>query len=210
MIRDMEYSIIANSGIQLFTFPLEIDLKQNFKRWFHEWYDKEEGIHKLDLVECVHSDDGDTYFYNKKELIDKGYLTAFETQQKVNPDEVREDGLVHPLAINNEGDDYLLDEIFSMSFDDSQNKLSFYENKWIPLPYFRRRVPALQFDFGAFNWTRVKFVPKTKKMASDIIMYCLHSIHVQTIKRLPCLRLLFFQTVFKTNLYFSYVQTRCC
>lgn len=40
----MEYSIIANSGIQLFTFPLEIDLKQNFKRWFHEWYDKEEGI----------------------------------------------------------------------------------------------------------------------------------------------------------------------
>lgn len=159
----MEYSIIANSGIQLFTFPLEIDLKQNFKRWFHEWYDKEEGIHKLDLVECVHTDDGDTFYYNKKELIDKGYLTAFETRHQVNPDEVREDGLVHPLAANAEGDDYLLDEIFSMSFDDSQNKLSFYENKWIPLPYFRRRVPALQFDFGAFNWARVKFVPKDEK-----------------------------------------------
>ena len=159
----MEYSIIANSGIQLFTFPLEIDLKQNFKRWFHEWYDKEEGIHKLDLVECVHTDDGDTFYYNKKELIDKGYLTAFETRHQVNPDEVREDGLVHPLAANAEGDDYLLDEIFSMSFDDSQNKLSFYENKWIPIPYFRRRVPALQFDFGAFNWARVKFVPKDEK-----------------------------------------------
>lgn len=102
----MEYSIIANSGIQLFTFPLEIDLKQNFKRWFHEWYDKEEGIHKLDLVECVHTDDGDTFYYNKKELIDKGYLTAFETRHQVNPDEVREDGLVHPLAANAEGDDY--------------------------------------------------------------------------------------------------------
>ena len=41
----MEYSIIANSGIQLFTFPLEIDLKQNFKRLFHGWYDEEEGCH---------------------------------------------------------------------------------------------------------------------------------------------------------------------
>lgn len=206
----MEYSIIANSGIQLFTFPLEIDLKQNFKRWFHEWYDKEEGIHKLDLVECVHTDDGDTFYYNKKELIDKGYLTAFETRHKVNPDEVREDGLVHPLAANAEGDDYLLDEIFSMSFDDSQNKLSFYENKWIPLPYFRRRVPALQFDFGAFNWARVKFVPKDEKMASDTIMCCLHLTHVQIIRHLPCRRLPSFLIIFRMNLPFNCALTRCC
>ena len=75
----MEHSIIANSGIQLFTFPLEIDLRKNFKRWFHEWYDKEEGVHKLDLVECVNTEEGDTFYYNKKDLINKGYLTAFET-----------------------------------------------------------------------------------------------------------------------------------
>ena len=94
----MEHSIIANSGIQLFTFPLEIDLRKNFKRWFHEWYDKEEGVHKLDLVECVNTEEGDTFYYNKKDLINKGYLTAFETCQTVNPTEVREDGLVHPLG----------------------------------------------------------------------------------------------------------------
>lgn len=79
----MEHSIIANSGIQLFTFPLEIDLRKNFKRWFHEWYDKEEGVHKLDLVECVNTEEGDTFYYNKKDLINKGYLTAFETRQIV-------------------------------------------------------------------------------------------------------------------------------
>lgn len=159
----MEHSIIANSGIQLFTFPLEIDLRKNFKRWFHEWYDKEEGVHKLDLVECVNTEEGDTFYYNKKDLINKGYLTAFETCQTVNPTEVREDGLVHPLASNTGEDDYVFDEIFSMSFEDSQCKLSFYENQWIPLPYFRRRVPALQFDFGAFNWARAKFVLKSEK-----------------------------------------------
>ena len=126
----MEHSIIANSGIQLFTFPLEIDLRKNFKRWFHEWYDKEEGVHKLDLVECVNTEEGDTFYYNKKDLINKGYLTAFETCQTVNPTEVREDGLVHPLASNTGEDDYVFDEIFSMSFEDSQCKLSFYENQW--------------------------------------------------------------------------------
>ena len=155
----MEYSLIANSGIQLYTFPFEIDLNSNFKQWFHEWYDKEEGVHKLDLVERVKSDEG-IFFYNKKELIDKGYMTAFETKQVVNPEEVREDGIVHPLAGNIESTEDMQEEIYSMSFTDKQCKLSFYENQWIPLPYFRRRVPALRFDFGAFNWVRVKIIPQ--------------------------------------------------
>ena len=124
----MEYSLIANSGIQLYTFPFEIDLNSNFKQWFHEWYDKEEGVHKLDLVERVKSDEG-VFFYNKKELIDKGYMTAFGTKQVVNPEEVREDGIVHPLAGNIESTEDMQEEIYSMSFTDNQCKLSFYENQ---------------------------------------------------------------------------------
>lgn len=159
----MEYSIIANSGLQLYTFPFEIDLNSNFKRWFHEWYDKEEGVHKLDLVERIKGDEG-TYYYNKKGLIDKGYISAFETVHNVNPDEIREDGIIHPLTEENSDDgNNILQDIFAMTFTDSQSKLSFYENKWIPLPYFRRRMPALRFDFGAFNWVRVKLIPQEEE-----------------------------------------------
>lgn len=35
----MAYSLIANSGIHITTFPLEIRIKEKFSLWFHEWYD---------------------------------------------------------------------------------------------------------------------------------------------------------------------------
>ena len=35
-------NLIANTGIQFFTVPLEINLNDNFKMYFHEWFDIEE------------------------------------------------------------------------------------------------------------------------------------------------------------------------
>ena len=32
-------NLIANSGIQLYTQNVEIKLNDNFKMFFHEWYD---------------------------------------------------------------------------------------------------------------------------------------------------------------------------
>ena len=36
-------NLIANTGIQFFTKPFEINLNDNFKMYFHEWYDTVEG-----------------------------------------------------------------------------------------------------------------------------------------------------------------------
>jgi hypothetical protein len=40
-------NLIANTGIQFFTFPLEINLNDQFKMYFHEWLDLEEEQKKL-------------------------------------------------------------------------------------------------------------------------------------------------------------------
>ena len=69
----MEYSYIANSGIQLITFPVEIDTQDIFKKWFREWYDKELGLYHLDVLECI-DDEGRSLFFNQKDLFDNGYL----------------------------------------------------------------------------------------------------------------------------------------
>ena len=45
----MQYSLIANSGIQMFTFKLKLNLQDKFKMWFHEWYDTSNGQWRLDL-----------------------------------------------------------------------------------------------------------------------------------------------------------------
>ncbi len=58
----MEYSLIANSGIQLFTFRLKINTQDRFKQWFHEWYDTASGEWKLELVHEVCTDDCTVYY----------------------------------------------------------------------------------------------------------------------------------------------------
>lgn len=168
----MEYTVIANSGIQLFTFPLEIDMSGNFKKWFREWYDKEEGVHKLDILERMKGEYG-VFFYNKKDLIDNGYIQPTENKTLIDPEEIQEDGIVHPLAEDSDEFENMPEEIFPMSFDDPSSKLPLLENVWLPVPYFRRRVPALRFDFGAFNWARIKLVPvdgEKGKKRYDVIL----------------------------------------
>lgn len=46
-----EHTLIANSGIQIITFPLRINTQEKFKMWYHEWYDTEMG--NGDLILCT-------------------------------------------------------------------------------------------------------------------------------------------------------------
>ena len=43
-------NLIANTGIHLFTVPLEIDLNDNFKMYFHEWFDLKDEQLKLEIA----------------------------------------------------------------------------------------------------------------------------------------------------------------
>lgn len=58
----MEYRLIANTGIHMTTFPLEINSQEKYKMWFHEWYDTSNGQWKLDLVHEYSTEDGLAYF----------------------------------------------------------------------------------------------------------------------------------------------------
>lgn len=75
----MQYSLIANSGIQMFTFKLKLNLQDKFKMWFHEWYDTSNGQWRLDLVHEVITDETMMY-YDKHELFDGGYLNDPRTE----------------------------------------------------------------------------------------------------------------------------------
>lgn len=64
----MAYSLIANSGIHITTFPLEIRIKEKFSLWFHEWYDTTNGEWILDLAHEV-TTDTNRYFFKKKSFL---------------------------------------------------------------------------------------------------------------------------------------------
>lgn len=149
----MKHTLIANSGIQMLTFRLKINMKDRFKEWFHEWYDTSNGEWKLELITEVRTDDSCVY-YKKSELIKGGYLAS---GNEIDVDELRHDG-IKPLMIDDELCDGVKGEIYSITFADRYNELQHFENQWLPIPYFFKRTER-KFKFGPLNWSRFKMIP---------------------------------------------------
>ena len=170
----MDYTLIANSGIQLFTFRLKINTQDRFKQWYHEWYDTERGEWKLELVHEVCTEDG-TFYYKKSDLINNGYLASQNIELDV--DELKHDGIL-PLKINDELCSGVKGEIYNLTFVSKDNKLRALENQWLPAPYFFKRT-ARKFKFGPLNWSRFKLNPikddKGEKIYNVILAFDTHT-----------------------------------
>lgn len=170
----MEYSLIANSGIQMHTFRLKINTQDRFKQWFHEWYDTDSGEWKLELVQEVCTDDC-TVYYKKAELFNKGYLANPDIE--LDADELKHDGIT-PIKKGDELCQGVKGEIYSLTFADRENKLSSFENVWLPAPYFFKRTER-KFKFGPLNWSRFKLIPvkedKGQKIYDVLLAFDTHT-----------------------------------
>lgn len=154
----MDYTLIANSGIQQFAFRLKINTQDRFKEWYHEWYDSESGEWKLELVYELNTDDC-TLYYRKAELLKSGYLSNSEDEIDVN--DLKHEGIL-PLKIDDEMCPGVKGEIYSLTFSDKDNKLKCFENRWLPAPYFFKRTER-RFKFGPLNWSRFKLIPVSEE-----------------------------------------------
>ncbi len=150
-------TLIANSGIQTSKFSFSISLQERYRLWFHEWFDTDRAEWRLDPVYQLSTEDG-VYYYNKKELSIAGYLASSVTE--LDPSELRSDGIT-PLRIDDENCEGVRGEIFDITFGNKRNKLDKFENVWLPVPYFSKKTEKM-FNFGPFNWARVKLTPRKK------------------------------------------------
>lgn len=146
--------LIANSGIQIYTFPLCINTQEKYKLWFHEWYDTQNGEWILDPVYELRTED-ECYYYNKQKLYNGGYLS--DPSYEIDVNELKNDDIL-PLRIDDVNCPGVKGDIFNMTFSDKDNKLSSFENVWLPIPYFFKRTPK-RFKFGPLNWSRFKLIP---------------------------------------------------
>ena len=154
----MEYTLIANSGIQMLTFRMSIDMQDKFKMLFHEWYDEDKNLWQLELLHDLVIDDTQ-YSYDKKQLFNAGYL--IDPNIEFDVDELRQDD-IRPLSIDGDLCDGVSGEIYKLTFADKNNMLSHFENKWLPIPYFFKRTEH-KFKFSPMNWSRVKLIPRSEK-----------------------------------------------
>lgn len=160
-------SLIANIGIQMFTFPIKFDPQDNVKMFFHEWLDPEKLFLKLELVQDISTESGVVYV-KKYDLYNAGFLSADTSITKLKWDEVSAEG-IKPLKMDADMCEGVRGNIFRMNFSDRNCKLSFFENVWLPIPYFLVNAKN-RFRFGPLNWSRFKLVPRAEENEYDVIL----------------------------------------
>ncbi|MDR2765693.1 MAG: virulence factor SrfB [Tannerella sp.] len=141
--------LIANTGIQFHTTPLEISLNNNFRMYFHEWYDVEDNQLKLEIA---HYFPNEQVWVKKYDLATLGYVNndngiVAESWEAISKDFFKEGYNVIPIETEHPQN--------SGCFQESINSIKWnrFENKWIPLPFF------LLNGFGPTNWCRFQLLP---------------------------------------------------
>jgi hypothetical protein len=152
-------NLIANTGIQLFTFPFELDLNNNFKMYFHEWLDMSDRQKKLEIAHYFQEEE----IWIKKNILygsQMGYATALnqykvtDNWEKISGDVEFDPRNIIKVETEDPRDSGCFDISLSKIRDDEWAK---FENHWFPMPFFQ--VSRHKSEFGPTNWCRFKLVP---------------------------------------------------
>lgn len=147
-------NLIANTGVQLITIPIEINQSDNFKMFFHEWFDIQENQLKLEIAHYFSEED---LWVKKNDLSQLGYATlnndfkVIESWETIkNDDEFNENSII-PIETEDTKD--------SGCFQIGVGRINWekFENVWLPMPFFL--LNGRQSEFGPTNWCRFKLIP---------------------------------------------------
>ena len=146
-------NLIANTGIQLFTLPLEANSNENLKMFFHEWFDAESKQLKLEIAHSFSED----VWVRKQDLSELGYVNIKDGKVKESwEDTIKDDFDSEQLkTIKIETESPEDSGCFNVTF--SKVKWNKFENKWLPLPFFL--LNSNKSEFGPTNWCRFKLIP---------------------------------------------------
>ena len=149
------YTLIANSGIQLASLQVEINVQERSSLMFYETYNSTNDKRTLDLVHEIKCDD-EVRVYKKNELSKNGFIAAGESPTF---DDIEDAGLL-PMAIDGCPLAEYTGDFYKLQFTNNNCCIDKYENQWLPLPYFKKK--GRTFVSGSYNWVRMRLVPVDK------------------------------------------------
>ncbi len=152
-------NLIANTGIQFFTLPFEININDNFKMYFHEWLDIEDQQKKLEIAHFFSEEE----IWIKKHILygsNLGYATlnnnykVTDSWETISNDDEFNSNCIIPIDTEEPRDSGCFDMSVSKIKEADWNK---FENTWFPMPFFQ--LNGKRSDFGPTNWCRFKLIP---------------------------------------------------
>ena len=161
----LNMNLIANSGIQLYTVPIDINLTDNFKMYFYEWFDDVDVQLKLEIAHKFSSEEGDIWV-KKRTIYD--FLGLGVSDGKVGRiegsvfkpykwEEIKKEFFefgnktITPMESEETGTD-------CFELNTSRCKWEIFENRWLPFPLFVLGNNG-RSKFGPTNWCRCKLIP---------------------------------------------------
>ena len=144
-------NLIANTGIQYLTVPLEINKSDNYKMFFHEWFDVDEKQLKLEIAHYFSDDD---VWVKKNDLSELGYAKNGKIDKSWDDIVIDfEDNNKSTITIDTD------DSKDSGCFQESLSRINWekFENTWFPMPFFL--IKGKKSEFGPTNWCRCKLIP---------------------------------------------------
>jgi len=151
-------NLIANTGIHLLGYSFDINLKDNFKMYFHEWLDISDQQKKLEIAHYFPEEE----IWIKKRILygtELGYATfsngykVSDTWDTISKDDEFDSSCIIPIETENPSDSGCFEVSLSKIKDTDWSK---FENVWLPLPYFQ--LNGKRTEFGPTNWCRFKLV----------------------------------------------------
>ena len=143
-------NLIANTGLQYITIPLEINKSDNYKMFFHEWFDVDEKQLKLEIAHYFSDDD---VWVKKSDLSELGYAINGKIDKSWD-DIVMDfkDNDKSTISIDTD------DSKDSGCFQESLSRINWekFENTWFPMPFFL--IKGKKSEFGPTNWCRFKLI----------------------------------------------------
>ncbi len=152
-------NLIANTGIQFFTIPLEINFNDNFKMYFHEWLDMSVQQKKLEIAHFFSEEE----IWIKKHILygsNLGYATlnnnykVTDSWETISTDDEFDNSCIILIDTEEARDSGCFDVSLSKINEADWNK---FENTWFPMPFFH--LKGKRSDFGPTNWCRFKLIP---------------------------------------------------
>ncbi len=152
-------NLIANTGIQFFTIPFEINFNDNFKMYFHEWLDMADQQKKLEIAHFFSEEE----IWIKKHILygsNLGYATlnnnykVTDSWETISNDDEFDDSCIIPIDTEEAKDSGCFEISVSKIKESDWTK---FENTWFPMPFFQ--LKGKRSDFGPTNWCRFKLIP---------------------------------------------------
>lgn len=152
----MEYTLIANTGIQFLTIPFSIDYgRDNNKLLFYEWFEEEPSCKwNIDLAFWLNPCSKAVLMSDLEEC---NFINPLTKELKQTPEYIISSG----IKSIGEGEVTSCPELFFMSVTDRNNKLDKLLNHWLPFPCYELDIFG-QVKLGPYNWCRCKIIPHKK------------------------------------------------